>query len=113
MTAGSLARDPKIHARSSHVRKGATQASNEGWLTGFEPAISRSTIGPDQPAEQTPNPYTISILASRMSFARDLIPSRVIAGNRGIPGAKTVENGRQSYGCQSSDRAVTRLSDFA
>src|SRR5271157_4857157 len=44
MTAGSLTREPKIHARSSHVRKGATQASNEGWLTGFEPAISRSTI---------------------------------------------------------------------
>src|SRR5208337_4017321 len=30
---------------------------SKGWLTGFEPAISRSTIGPDGPSEQTPNPY--------------------------------------------------------
>src|SRR5271157_1332522 len=91
MTAGSLARDPKIHARSSHVRKGATQASNEGWLTGFEPAISRSTIGPDQPAEKTPNPYTTSILAPRAPFARGRIPPHVFAGKHGIVGAKTVE----------------------
>ena len=66
---------------------------SERWLTGFEPAISRSTIGPDQPAEQTPNPYAISILAPSVPFARDLIPSHVFAGKRGILGAKTVENG--------------------
>jgi hypothetical protein len=66
---------------------------SEGWLTGFEPAISRSTIGPDQPAEQTPNPYAISTLALRVSFAKRRVPSHVFAGKRGIPEAKTVENG--------------------
>jgi hypothetical protein len=64
-----------------------------GWLTGFEPAISRSTIGPEHPVEQTPNPYAISILASSKAFAKRIVPSRVFAGERGILGAKTVENG--------------------
>jgi len=66
---------------------------SKGWLTGFEPAISRSTIGPDGPSEQTPNPYAISILALAGAFARGCIPSHVFAGRRGIRGAKTVGNG--------------------
>ncbi len=44
-------------------------------------------------SEQTPNPYAISILALRVSFAKRRVPSHGFAGMRGIRGAKTVEAG--------------------
>ncbi len=56
--------------------------------------ISRSTIGPDQPDEETPNPYAVSTLAKSEAYAKRFVPSHVFAGNRGISGAKTVRNGR-------------------
>jgi len=82
-----------IRPARSRRRVSLARGMCKGWLTGFEPAISRSTIGPDGPSEQTPNPYAISILASSGPFARGRVPSRGFARNRGIPGVKTVENG--------------------
>ena len=98
---GIVARSWRLNFLQARQLRGRDDrwAGQAGWLTGFEPAISRSTIGPDEPTEQTPNPYAISILALSSPFARGRMPSRVFAGKRGIPGVKTVA---VRLGCRGS-----------